>query len=97
MPDVGEREQICKKTVPQKCPLAKDVNFLELAQRYAMCGGSLKNTLLRAATSAALRTGSDNAMTMEDLTKACAAEEQKTRWQNSYDWNVLLEQNHKEE
>lgn len=53
------------------------MNLLELAQRYEMCGGSTKNALLRAVTSVALRSGSDNAMTMEDLTKASAAEAQK--------------------
>jgi len=77
MPDAADRELIWKKTVPERCLLAKDVDFSELARRYEMCGGSIKNALLRAATSAALRGGTNNVMTMEDLTKACTAEDQK--------------------
>lgn len=57
--------------------VSKDVDFSELARRYEMSGGGVKNALLRAATAAALRDG-NNKLTMADLKTACEAEESKT-------------------
>jgi SpoVK/Ycf46/Vps4 family AAA+-type ATPase len=54
MPGVEEREKIWKVQVhPQKTPLADDVNFRVLAERYAVSGGDIKNAVLKAATMAA--------------------------------------------
>ena len=78
MPNTTEREQIWKVTLPEQCPVSEDVDFSELARRYEMSGGGVKNALLRAATAAALRDG-NNKLTMADLKTACEAEESKTR------------------
>jgi SpoVK/Ycf46/Vps4 family AAA+-type ATPase len=54
MPGVDEREQIWRVQVhPEKTPLADDVNFRALAERYAVSGGDIKNAVLKAATMAA--------------------------------------------
>jgi SpoVK/Ycf46/Vps4 family AAA+-type ATPase len=54
MPGVEEREKIWQVQIhPQKTPLADDVNFRVLAERYAVSGGDIKNAVLKAATMAA--------------------------------------------
>jgi SpoVK/Ycf46/Vps4 family AAA+-type ATPase len=54
MPGVEEREQIWKVQFhPSKTPLAEDVNFRDLAERYEVSGGDIKNAVLKAATVAA--------------------------------------------
>jgi SpoVK/Ycf46/Vps4 family AAA+-type ATPase len=74
LPDAATREEIWTRTVPKDCPLAKDVSLDELARRYAMCGGNIKNALLRAATTAALKPNvKEQVVTMIDLDKACSA------------------------
>lgn len=54
MPGVEEREQIWRVQIhPEKTPLADDVDFRILAERYAVSGGDIKNAVLKAATMAA--------------------------------------------
>ena len=77
LPDAEAREKIWKSTCPDQCPISKDVDFGELARRYAMSGGGVKNSLLRAATTAALRDGGKHELTMADLKEACKGEEEK--------------------
>ncbi|MEO5903484.1 MAG: ATP-binding protein [Gemmatimonadaceae bacterium] len=62
MPGVDEREQIWKVQIhPTKTPLADDVNFRALAERYDVAGGDIKNAVLKAATMAAAVPGIDSA------------------------------------
>ncbi len=62
MPGVEEREQIWKVQIhPTRTPLADDVNFRELAERYEVSGGDIKNAVLKAATMAAAVPGFDAA------------------------------------
>lgn len=54
MPGLDERERIWKVQVhPTKTPLAADVNFRTLAERYEVSGGDMKNAVLKAASAAA--------------------------------------------
>ncbi len=54
MPGVDEREQIWRVQLhPTLTPLADDVNFRELAEKYAVSGGDIRNAVLKAALSAA--------------------------------------------
>lgn len=58
MPGVEERERIWYLQIhPQKTPLAADVDFRSLAERYALSGGDIKNAVLKAATAAAAEPG----------------------------------------
>src|SRR6266508_1731063 len=54
MPGVEEREQIWKVQMhPTLTPLAEDVNFRALAEKYEVSGGDIRNAVLKAAMSAA--------------------------------------------
>ncbi len=54
MPGVDEREQIWRVQMhPTLTPLADDVNFRELAERFEVSGGDIRNAVLKAALAAA--------------------------------------------
>lgn len=60
MPGVDEREKIWRVQIhPTKTPLADDVDFRALAERYEVSGGDIKNAVLKAATMAAAVPGID--------------------------------------
>jgi AAA+ superfamily predicted ATPase len=62
MPGPTEREQIWRVQLhPTRTPLAGDVDFRELAIRYDVSGGDIRNAVLKAALSAAAQPGSDSA------------------------------------
>src|SRR2546421_3574370 len=61
MPGVEEREKIWRVQFhPHKTPLADDVDFHALAERYAVAGGDIKNAVLKAAQMAAAEDGDDD-------------------------------------
>ncbi len=49
MPDKDMRKKIWLKLFPREAPVAKDVNFDFLAQKYELSGGNIKNIVLNAA------------------------------------------------
>jgi SpoVK/Ycf46/Vps4 family AAA+-type ATPase len=54
MPGPEDRERIWQLQIhPTKTPLASDVDFKELARRYSVSGGDIKNAVLKAASAAA--------------------------------------------
>lgn len=59
LPDVEEREQIWRVQLHDRTPLAADVNFRELAERYAVSGGDIRNAVLKAALAAAAEDAPD--------------------------------------
>jgi AAA+ superfamily predicted ATPase len=60
MPGPDEREEIWRVQVhPSKTPLAGDVDFHALAERYPASGGDIKNAVIKAAVAAAAEPGSD--------------------------------------
>ena len=62
MPGPAEREQIWRLQVhPSKTPLANDVEFAELAERFPASGGDIKNAVIKAAAVAAAEPGRDSA------------------------------------
>jgi SpoVK/Ycf46/Vps4 family AAA+-type ATPase len=59
-PGVEERELIWFVQIhPQLTPLADDVDFHDLAERFEVSGGDIRNAVLKAALSAAAETGPD--------------------------------------
>lgn len=61
MPGVEEREKIWRVQVhPRLTPLAPDVDFRALAERYAVSGGDIHNAVLKAAMLAAGEPGPDS-------------------------------------
>ena len=60
MPGVDERELIWRVQIhPTRTPLANDVDFRALAERFDVSGGDIKNAVLKAATAAAAEPGPD--------------------------------------
>lgn len=60
MPGVEEREAIWSLQIhPTKTPLAPDVDFHSLAERYPSSGGDIKNAVIKAAVAAAAESGAD--------------------------------------
>jgi SpoVK/Ycf46/Vps4 family AAA+-type ATPase len=60
MPGVEERAQIWQLQIhPKKTPLAPDVDFQRLAERYVVSGGDIKNAVIKAAAAAAADPGPD--------------------------------------
>jgi len=61
MPGPAEREQIWRVQLhPTRTPLAGDVDFRELAIRYEVSGGDIRNAVLKAALTAAAQPGPDS-------------------------------------
>jgi SpoVK/Ycf46/Vps4 family AAA+-type ATPase len=61
MPGVEERARIWKAQLhPSRTPIADDVDFHALAERFERSGGDIKNAVLKAAMSAAAETGADD-------------------------------------
>ncbi len=59
-PNADERERIWKLQVhPEKTPLGSDVSFRELAERFEVTGGDIRNAILKAAQMAAAEEGPD--------------------------------------
>jgi SpoVK/Ycf46/Vps4 family AAA+-type ATPase len=62
MPGTEERERIWQVQIhPAKTPLADDVDFRALAERFPVSGGDIKNAVLKAAAGAAAEPGADQA------------------------------------
>lgn len=60
MPGVEERARIWELQIhPKKTPLAPDVDFQKLAERYEVSGGDIKNAVIKAAAAAAAEAGPD--------------------------------------
>jgi SpoVK/Ycf46/Vps4 family AAA+-type ATPase len=60
MPNAEERERIWRVQLhARKTPLASDVDFAALAERYPRSGGDIKNAVLKAAQMATLEPGPD--------------------------------------
>lgn len=60
MPGAEERARIWQLQIhPRKTPLAADVDFQILAERYAVSGGDIKNAVIKAAAVAASEDGPD--------------------------------------
>ena len=61
MPGIEEREQIWRVQMhPTLTPLADDVDFRALAERYEGSGGDIRNAVLKAAIAAAGESGADH-------------------------------------
>ena len=58
MPGVEERTRIWQLQIhPKKTPLAPDVDFRSLSERYVVSGGDIKNAVIKAAAAAAAEPG----------------------------------------
>lgn len=76
LPDPKQRKEIYRRLVPKRAPLAKDVDFAALAQRYALSGGSILN-VVRQAMRTSLQRGKRHRITMADFVRAAERETKK--------------------
>jgi SpoVK/Ycf46/Vps4 family AAA+-type ATPase len=76
MPGAEERARIWQLQIhPKKTPLAADVDFQRLAERYAVSGGDIKNAVLKAAAAAAAEPGPELGKRICQRHFECATEE----------------------
>lgn len=59
MPGVAERTAIWRVQMHRRTPLSDDVDFRQLAERYEVTGGDIRNAVLKAALAAAAEPGAD--------------------------------------
>ncbi len=76
IPDAAMRLELYRRCVPKKAPLAKDVRFDLLAQRYPLSGGSILN-VVRGAMRSALKRGQRHRITQADFVRAAERESRK--------------------
>lgn len=70
VPGPSEREKIWRSLVSPRVPLAADVDFTELAARYALTGGHIKNIVVAALRSAARAGGDEPRVRRADFLRA---------------------------
>ncbi|KAJ7523017.1 hypothetical protein O6H91_18G034900 [Diphasiastrum complanatum] len=73
-PDQNVRSRMWQKMLPEKAPLAHDINFDELGRRFDFTSGIISSASVRAAAKAALRAGDKRVITHKDLVEAAEAE-----------------------
>jgi hypothetical protein len=79
LPGTDERELIWRVQIhPRKTPLADDVDFRALAERFETTGGDIKNAVLKAAQMAASEDQGDGAHRIEQRHFVSAMEEVQT-------------------
>lgn len=77
MPDAEQREKIWKNLIPKNAPLSPDINFHNIAVKYEISGGLIKNAILQAAQYATWKQSS--MITEEDIIYGI-----KTQLENSW-------------
>lgn len=79
MPDQVVRSQMWKKMIPNKAPVAPDINFEKLGRQFEFASGTISAAVIRAAAEAALRLKEAHRITMKDLVNAAEAEQEHMR------------------
>ena len=77
VPDSKMRREIYRRLVPKKAPLATDIDFDVLAQKFPLSGGSILN-VVRQAMRSSLRRGRRHRIRMEDFVRAAEREVKKS-------------------
>ena len=70
IPPPEQREQIWRKHLPPRAPLAADIDLKALAEEFDFSGGYIKNAVLCAMTRAMQRKGEERRITQGDLRHA---------------------------
>ena len=73
-PDAAMREEIYRRTMPREAPVADDIDWAFLAEKFQLSGGHIKNIVLSAAFLAALE---DSPIGMSHLLRAAVRELKK--------------------
>ena len=70
-PGIDLRIRLWKLLIPEKLPVADDVDFDVLSRMYEFTGGDIKNIIIRAAVNKALNFSEDVRISMQDLLDTC--------------------------
>jgi len=82
--------QLWRKLVPKETPLADDVDFDALANKYEFVGSSIHTAIFKAASYAAMRDNeADRIVKMKDLVAAAEDEAKRQRRLTSSDMSDL--------
>lgn len=76
-PDVAAREAIWRGHIPERAPLSEDVDLHDLAVRFELTGGEIKNALLVAVAATVHEHGGEGPITQAHLEVAAADQLQK--------------------
>ena len=76
-PDAAAREDIWTKHLPEQAPVADDIDLRDLARRYELTGGEIKNAVLMALAAAVHENGGDGPITQRQLEQSAADQLQK--------------------
>ncbi|MEO0131583.1 MAG: ATP-binding protein [candidate division WOR-3 bacterium] len=76
IPGPAERARIWRALIPPEAPLAPDVDFNLLAEKYALTGGEIKNVIIKAALEGASQ--NSNMLSMALFTKYAEIELENT-------------------
>ena len=76
LPSPEEREAIWRTLLPERLPLAKDVDVKALAEEFEFSGGYIKNAVLCAVNTVAQRPEVDRTVAQADLRTAAALQRQ---------------------
>ncbi len=74
MPTVPVREQLWQRFLPDAHGLADDVDAVEIAAKFNLSGGAIKNAVIEAINRAAIRPDTDGTITRDDLFSGCRAQ-----------------------
>ncbi|CCI46755.1 unnamed protein product [Albugo candida] len=78
-PNAKLREKLWRCCFPPQAPIASNVDFVTLAERYQLTNREISNAVFRAAASAALRKLPERTIKMKDLTNAAQVEKDRSR------------------
>lgn len=70
-PDSNSRLELWNVLTPNKLPLAEDVNYVELANRYPFNGGDIKNILIRVASRKAITYTNGEVISQSEFIDGC--------------------------
>ena len=73
MPNEELRYKLWERLIPEKMPVADDVDLQNLARKYAFSGGDIKNAIINAASARAVLLQEIREVTMSDFLDACKA------------------------
>ncbi|KJE90794.1 hypothetical protein CAOG_02039 [Capsaspora owczarzaki ATCC 30864] len=76
LPDAAMRAKLFRDHLPTKVPIANNIDFTDLAQKFSQfSGANIKNVCFKAASRAALRPAEERRVLLSDLEEYCVEEE----------------------
>jgi ATP-dependent 26S proteasome regulatory subunit len=84
-PTAHLRAKLWQSCIPSTAPIAPDVDYEKLGQRFDFSNEVISNAVFRAAASAALRPQDERIINMKDLMSAAEVEKKKNNSSTAHD------------